>query len=102
MGVAMVSGRGRNSGRDTTPIRHSCGRGCSEMLLLCEKMMFYTRVTLIRWGKGSVMCKVSFLVTCGFFKALATLVLQTEATRAQKSTLHTTDPFPHLIPATLV
>ena len=56
----------------------------------------------MRWGKGSVVCKVSFLVTCGFFKALATLVLQTEATRAQKSTLHTTDPFPHLIPVTLV
>ena len=76
-------------------------RGCLEMLL-CEKIMFYTRVTVMRWGKGSVVCKVSFLVTCGFFKALATLVLQTEATRAQKSTLHTPDPFPRLIPVTLV
>ena len=73
--------------------------GCLEMLL-CEKIMFYTGVIGMRWGKGSVVCKVSFLVTCGFFKALAMLVLQTEATRAQKSTLHTTDPFPHLIPVT--
>ena len=77
--------------------------GFSEMLLLCEKIMFYIGVTNeLGWGKGSVVCKVSFLGTCGFFKALATLVLQTEATRAQKSTLHTTDPFPHLIPATLI
>ena len=64
--------------------------------------MLYTRETVMRWGKGSGVCKVSFLVTCGFFKALAMLVLQTEATRAQKSNLYTFEAFLHLIPILLI
>ena len=45
-----------------------------------------------------VMCKVSFLVTCGFFRSLALLPLMP----IKVVTLLDTNPFPHLILVTLI
>ena len=94
MGVATLSGRGHIGGRDIAPPDTPGGPGAFSNLHRMQKsIILYAQYDLMRIIFSLV--KAFFWTRGGFFKVLASLELQTEAPRAQKNTLFSTEKYSH-------
>ena len=73
VGVAMLRGRGHISGRDITPTDTPLRLVGLGNAVLCDKILYYTRVIEYGGVKLPQCTKCFTLGTRGFFKALASL-----------------------------